>query len=427
MTLLIKNLFLMLITHQTNTVGVAFFSPLEDLTTGSLHAWPCSEFSDEDYVNCGVQRVLEACVSGRAFLQEHGHRWTNPPTQSNYFATLHSSRRVALLADVNHSVLVSANQRLPDRLAEIPELALYDCFAADGHWHKAAAHDARHEGTKMAVGHVYSLNLRTHTLGHLTASQGLHEHDMSALKRIKPKGLRQGVPRGRRVLIVYDKAGIDFDYWKRCRQECAVYFLSRVKENMILGWEQPTAWDKTDPRNRGVFDDFRVRSREGHALRMICYVDPISGRAFEFLTNEMDLPPGVLVELYRCRWNVEKVFDELKNKLEETKAWASSLTAKATQAQFLSLTHNLLLLYEQALEIQHDVENHSEDQRREKRTEHAVATSAKVGKPISTLVIQARRATQHSVKFIRWIRQSIRDQVAEATAVPRLKLLYANL
>jgi hypothetical protein len=261
----------------------------------------------------------------------------------------------------------------------------------------------------------------------LAAGQGLHEHDMSALKRIKPKGLRQGVPQGRRVLIVYDKAGIDFGYWKRCRQECAVYFLSRVKENMILEWEQSTGWDKIDPRNHGVFEDIRVQTRDGQALRMICYVDPISGKAFEFLTNEMDLPPGVLVELYRRRWNVEKVFDELKNKLGETKAWATSLTAKETQAQFLSLTHNLLLLYEQTLEIHHGVENRSEDKRRQKRTEHCVATRAKVGKPISTLILQARLATQRSVKFIRWIRQSIRDQVAEATAVPRLKLLYANL
>ena len=415
------------ITHQSNTVNEAFFHPLLGLAAGSSHAWPCLEFPDADYVYCGVQRVLESCESGRAFLQEHGHRWKNTPTQSNYFATLHSKRRVALLADVNRSVLGSANKLLPDRLAEIPELAGYDCFAADGHWHKAAAHDARHKGTKMAVGHFYSLNLSTHTLRHLAAGQGWHEHDMSALKRIKPKGLRQGVPQGRRVLIVYDKAGIDFAYWKRCRQECAVYFLSRVKENMILAWEESTAWDKTDPRNRGVFEDTRVRTRDGHALRMICYLDPISGKAFEFLTNEMDLPPGVLVELYRRRWNVEKVFDAIKNKLGETKAWASSLTAKETQAQFLSLTHNLLLLYEQALETHHGVENHSEDKRRQQRMEQCVATSAKVGKPISTLILQARRAIQRSIKFIRWLRQSIRNQVAEATAVPRLKHLYANL
>lgn len=415
------------ITHQSNTVNEVFLQPLVGLAAGRSHARPCPEFSDEDYLYCGVQRVLESCASGRAFLQEHGHRWNNPPTQSNYFATLHSSRRVALLTEVNHAVLVSANEILANRLAEIPELAGYECFAADGHWHKAAVHDVRHNGTKMAVGHFYSLNLRTGTLRHLAAGQGLHEHDMSALKRIKPKGLRQGVPQGRRVLIVYDKAGIDFAYWKRCRQECAVYFLSRVKDNMILEWEQSTGWDKTDPRNRGVFEDIRVRTRDGHPLRMICYIDPISGKAFEFLTNEMDLPPGVLVELYRRRWNVEKVFDGIKNKLGEIKAWATSLVAKETQAQFLCLTHNLLLLYEQTLETHHDVENHSEDKRRQQRLEECVATSAKSRKPISTLLLGARCATQRSVKFIRWLRQSIRDQATEAIAVPRLKQLYANL
>ncbi len=417
----------MSISHQPNTVDEAFFQPLAGLAAQSPHARPCPEFPDEVYVKCGVQRVLESSESGRAFLQEHGSRWTHPPTQSNYFATLQSPRRAALLGDVNHAVRVCANRILSDRLAGIPELAGYDCFAADGHWHKSATHDPRHEGTKMAVGHFYSLNLRTHSLRHLAAGQGLHEHDMSALKRIKPKGLRQDVPQGRRVLIIYDKAGIDFAYWKRCRQECAVYFLSRVKENMVLGWEQSNDWDRADSRNRGVREDFLVRTRDGHFLRMICYIDPVSQKPFEFLTNEMDLPPGVLVELYRRRWDVEKVFDGIKNKLGEKKAWATSLTAKETQALFLALTHNLLLLYEQALEIRHGVNNHSEDERRCQRMKNCAAATTKAGHRLSTLLLQARRATQRSVKFIRWVRQSIRDQAAETTAVLRLKTLYANL
>ncbi|MHB1310037.1 MAG: transposase [Limisphaerales bacterium] len=37
-----------------------------------------------------------------------------------------------------------------------------------------------------------------------------------------------------------------------------------------------------------------------------------------------EVPPGVLAELYRRRWELEKVFDEVKNKLREQKAWASS-------------------------------------------------------------------------------------------------------
>lgn len=323
--------------------------------------------------------------------------------------------------------MAEAKLSICDRLAHIPELAHYTCFAADGHWHKAAVHDPRHDGSKMAVGHFYALNLRTHTLEHLAAGEGLHEHDMSALKRTKPKGLRQGVPKGTRVLIIYDKAGIDFDYWDRCRRECAVYFISRVKENMVFEWMEDRSWDKSDACNQGVIVDCKVRSREGHLLRLILYQDALSGKVYEFLTNEPDLPPGVIAELYRRRWEAEKVFDEIKNKLGQKKAWATTLVAKEAQALMIAITHNLLLCYEHDLKQRHDVTNTAEDQRRNQRLEWAERTCAKIGSPISSLVLQARRATQRSVKFIRWLRQAIRDRLAESVAAARLKELYAVL
>ena len=417
----------MSLTLENQTVNETFFQPLNNLVARSVHTRPCPEVSDEQYVLLGMQRVLEGSESGRAFLQEHGPRHEKPPAPANYFASLHSARRCAVLREVNHGVLTLANGQLHDRLTDIAELAGYEVFAADGHWHKAAAHDPRHEGVKMAVGHFYSLNLRTHTLRLLATGQGLHEHDMSALKRVKPKGLRQDVPSGRRVLMVYDKAGIDVAFWKRCRQECAVYFLSRAKENQVFEWVERRDWDRADPRNHGVREDARVLTREGQPLRLICYTDPLTGKSYEFLTNEMDLPPGVLAELYRRRWEVEKVFDQFKNKLGQKQAWGSSLVAKETQARFLILTHNLMLIYEQGLENRHGVGNQAEDQRRNQRTAQVIETAAKQGTPISTLVVQARQATQRSVKFVRWLRRSLRDQLTEATAVLQLKLLYAKL
>lgn len=375
----------------------------------------------------GVQRVLEASESGRAFLQEHGLRFDNPPTYANYFASLRSPRRGELAREVNLALIAAIDSRVCDRLAGIPELAKYACFAADGHWHQAASHDSRHDGNKVAVGHFYSLNLRTHTLRHMAAGEGLHEHDMSALKRIKPKGLRQGVRQGTRVLVIYDKAGIDLGYWKRCRQECAVYFLSRVKENMVFEWIEDRPWERSDARNHGVLIDWKVRSRDGHVLRLILYQDPQSGTVYEFLTNEMDLPPGVLAELYRRRWEAEKVFDEIKNKLGQKKAWGSHLTAKQTQAQMIALTHNLLLGYEQDLEQRHGLRNVAEDQRRSQRVDSLSEACARMDWPVSSLLLQARRATQRSVKFIRWLRQAIRDKLAEALAVARLRTLYAVL
>jgi hypothetical protein len=409
------------------TVDQAFFQPLTGLAAQSCHARPCAEFPDELFLRLGVQRVLELTESGRGFLQEHGVRFEQAPGHSNYFAALNSGRRRDLVRDTNLALLDQGNLLLPDRLAAIPELANYECFAMDGHWHKGAVHDARHEGVKMAVGHFYSLNLRTHLLRHMAAGEGLHENDMHALKRIKPRGLRQGVPQGRRVLIIYDKAGIDFGYWKRCRKERAVYFLSRVKENMAFDLIEEVEWDRSDPRNHGVTGDHRVMIRDGQILRIVYYTDPSTGESYRFLTNEMDLPPGVIVELYRRRWEAEKVFDEVKNKLWERKAWGSSLEVKENQAQLVTMTHNLMVLYEWRLEKRHGVTNQAEDRRRAERTQALVRQCDQANTPISELVSAARRATQRSVKFVRWVRQAIRDRLAEAVAVPRLRVLYATL
>ena len=411
----------------TSTVNDAFFAPIANLAETSQHTRPCPEISDSQWVRAGIQRVLEDVPSGRGFLQEHGLRFAQPPKVSNYFSSLHSERRGAVLQDVVDGVLCQVAATSTDRLSHIPELANYVCFAVDMHWHKAAAHDERYAGKKVAVGHCFSLQLHDHSVRHLAVAEGEHEHDMSVLKRLKPKGLRQSVRKGQRVLAVYDRAGVDLGFWKRCRHENAVYFLSRVKANMVFEWADEHLWDSLDPRNHGVLHDQWVLSREGHRLRLIEYQDPESGRVFMFLTNEPDLPPGVLAELYRRRWEVEKVFDEIKNKLGEKKAWASSQEARTVQGRFVALTYNLVELYERHLEQEHDIHNRPEDQRREKRLATLAEFSAAAGRAISTLLRTGRNATQRSVKFIRWLRHALREKLAEAVAVNHLRRLYSTL
>ena len=156
-----------------------------------------------------------------------------------------------------------------------------------------------------------ALNLRDQGLRHLAAAQGEHEHDMSLMGRLKTKGLRQGVPKGQRVLVVYDRAGIDYDFWNRCRKETAVYFLSRSKSNLVFTQDQVREWERHDTRHRGVLQDQWVTTPQGHRLRLIDYRDPETGREFQILTDVPEVPPGVLAELYRRRWELEKVFDEV--------------------------------------------------------------------------------------------------------------------
>jgi len=93
----------------------------------------------------------------------------------------------------------------------------------------------------------------------------------------------------------------------------------------------------------------------------------------------------------------------------------------------IALTHNLLLGYEHALETRHGIANVAEDRRRAGRTNRAEKECARKGTPLSRLLLLPRRATQRSVKFIRWLRQAIREKLTEAIAVPHLRQLYAKL
>ena len=77
-------------------------------------------------------------------------------------------------------------------------------------------------------------------------------------------------------------------------------------------------------------------------MRRVKYRDPTTGNEYSFLTNEMTLPPRVIAFLYQKRWDIEKVFDEFKNKLGQKKAWAKSDTSKIQQALFMTTTHNLM-------------------------------------------------------------------------------------
>lgn len=410
---------------NTRSVYDAFFDPVRGLAARSAHHRPCPEFSDEDWLLFNLHRVLEASPSGRGFLQEHGPRFATQPSRSNYFTSIASERRRGVARDVN-ALLIAAGDP-GNRLAAIPELARYRCFATDGHWHAAATHDRREaSGAKAPVGHFYSLDLHSHFLRHLAAAESAHEHDMSVLKRLKPAGLRQGVPKGTRVLLVHDRAGIDFSFWKRCRQECAVYFLSRVKEGMVFEQLLDQEFDPADPRNRGVLADRRVHTRDGLLLRIVVYREPATGKEYQFLTNETDLPPGVVAELYRRRWEIEKVFDELKNKLAERKAWATSLVAKEVQGQLVAIAHNLMVLYQRHLQTGHGVSDQAETLRRERRAELLTREAEAQGRSISSLVLGLRSATQRSVKFIRWLRHALRENLAETAAVPRLAHLMSS-
>jgi hypothetical protein len=141
----------------------------------------------------------------------------------------------------------------------------------------------------------------------------------------------------------------------------------------------------------------------------------------------MTLPPGLIAHLYHRRWRIEKVFDGLKNKLNEKKSWSAALTGKAAQAEFLCLTHNLLRRMEEVLDREEGVINQPDRQRRTQRLAAQKSVTEQAGRLWPSTWATLEKPVQYSVKLIRWLRSSIQSGLAWTPALPRLRALYAAL
>ena len=128
--------------------------------------------------------------------------------------------------------------------------------------------------------------------------------------------------------------------------------------------------------------------------------------------------------MYKTRWDIEKIFDEVKNKWFEKKSWASSDTAKTAQALFVCLTHNLCLLLEDKLKEEEDVFDYEEVRRREKRV-NLIGRKTNNQKAVPSTWRGLTRLSQRGVRFIRWLRNNLFIGTSWGAAVEALRRRYA--
>lgn len=416
-------------TTPQDTVRYRFFAPVELALSAAKFRRNCPEFSDEEYLESGISRVIAQVQSGRDWVQRLRMWMDSGLTVCNFFNTLKSSRRLALVEEIADHVrdqLDVGAKEGRDPLSEHDELAGFAVYASDGHYEESSSHAERIGGKAQAAGYFFSMNLRSHSIALLDVARPKRkrEHDISLLKRLGSTKLRMGEGKGVKVIHVYDPAGIDYKEWYRWKAK-GVYMISREKENSkaeVVGLNQ---WDQNDHRNAGILTDELVGVFCGIMLRRVRYRDPTSGTEYSFMTNEMTLPPGLIAFLYKLRWDIEKVFDEKKNKLQERKAWATSLTARCQQAHFVCLAHNLLVIFERCLEDDEDIRDTKLDEKRKRRNELAQAIAKERGTQPNPLVLNCTRKTQRSLQFIRWLRHCLFSQTSWSEGLGLLRPLMA--
>jgi len=428
-----KKIILMAITLSplpgtSSEVRNQFLEPLRAVYLQATTLRECPVESDWDWLAKGADRVLSNVRSGRDFLQTFQMFWRHELQVGPYFETLASARRLGMVAECSLLLRRRVDALRPSPLSQFEALAAFDLYAGDGHYLEHATHDPMIEETRWPTGHFFALNLKSQSLFPLALADlagRKKEHDNRALKRQSVARLRQGAGKGRKVMWVWDKAGVDMPFWQE-RKAAGIYFLSLRKEGMCLTVERERDIDLAQPINQGVTADRVVTDRRGIRVREITFCDPRAGEMYVYLTSEMTLEPGLLALLYKTRWEIEKVFDETKTKLQEKKSWGTTTTAKEMQSHFVAIVHNLLLLLQDGHQ-QQGVENTAEIQRRQKRLEQQETELKKTGQSLPLVYRILQRFTQATFKLIRWLRAHWHQPTSLSQALLQLRTLYAKL
>jgi hypothetical protein len=368
------------------------------------------DFSDREFVKLGVRRINTLHPSGRAFLQSARQCEVTEVSLRAYFGAASSGRRLAMVHELN-TVLSRQIMPVADRFTLFPELAGRDVLALDGHDVQHATHEppasmasGRREVPDTVTG-VFLRNLRSGAARVLAQTEG-HQHEWAAVKA-RPWSDFLWHPEAKGTILVIDPVAVDFEFLRGAKFKGGFTVITRTKANLVVREAWTLEWDRKDSRNQGVLSDELVRFGEPGEFRRIRYQDPESGEIYEFLTTEFHLPPGVIAQLYRLRWDIEKFFDACENLLAEKRAWGVGPVPAQVQNEFLVLTHNLMLVLSGRLESEEGIRDEKVEIKYEAALKEREAAARRNGKQVSPWVRGLRRITRWSSQFTRWLQDAI--------------------
>ena len=393
-----------------------FFAPLREVMENGLKTRSCKVLKDLPFVAMSVLRVLQSSRSGRDFIQSHGIPSLPELNLGNYFGSLGSKRRLALITATHHAMTARLRPGLRahhDLLASLPELDGWEVWAGDGHAIAHATHDPRNDKDAYSPVHaIYKLDLRTGWASFIDlvrpTARGV-EHEMTTLKRQDKDQLRCGAPKGKSTLMSYDKAVVDFQFAYNLKQSKSIYQVTGWKDNLAPMTVMPRPVDRSNSANALVVADETVYFNNTPGVwRRITATCPDSDELYVTLTNEMTLPPGVLNQVRRLRWNIEKIFNQHERKLEESKAWTANDTGKRIQAIAICIAHNLLRLFGAKLEHEEGIVDTKVISAWHQRLAGRAKAAASAGRELPLkLYLALYRPTEVSLRFIRWLRSML--------------------
>lgn len=169
---------------------------------------------------------------------------------------------------------------------------------------------AKHRRRKAAAKTHMRLNLQS-LLPNFVIVDTAGEHD-----NLRARELCAGVKSGE--IVLFDKGYVDFGHL-RDLDERGVFWVTRAKDNMAYEVVKKMPKSK-DPK---ILEDKIIRLNNPNKpspelMRRLVAVVEVDGqeREMTFLTNNLEWSPSSVADLYRCRWQIEVFFKQIKQTLQ---------------------------------------------------------------------------------------------------------------
>jgi hypothetical protein len=112
--------------------------------------------------------------------------------------------------------------------------------------------------------------------------------------------------------VVFDKAYNDYLQYLQWTIE-GVYFVTRQKENAV--YKSIKEFDLDDKTSDAVLKDELILIEKGDKsieIRRVAYWDSKKEKVYEFITNNFEISPDKVADIYKHRWQIETMFKRLK-------------------------------------------------------------------------------------------------------------------
>jgi IS4 transposase len=146
-------------------------------------------------------------------------------------------------------------------------------------------------------------------------------------------------------IVALDRAYINYEKFEELTDRGVVY-VTKMKKN--LKYELLLDFMEITPEGTMGYREQIVVFRKGdinHIARMVTYVDIKKGKQpklVTLLTNDFDMRPETIVDIYRRRWQIESLFKQIKQNFPLRYFYGESANAIKIQI-WVTLIANLLL------------------------------------------------------------------------------------